>query len=79
MDQHDHCRHARRGPRIRAKLAERDAQTKKDGETFLAANKKKSGVNTLPSGLQYKVLEAGDGPMGPTRPAAGPRHERLTA
>ena len=34
----------------------------KEGEAFLAANKKKEGVVTLPSGLQYKVLKAGTGP-----------------
>ncbi|MGI6223835.1 MAG: FKBP-type peptidyl-prolyl cis-trans isomerase N-terminal domain-containing protein [Prevotella sp.] len=31
------------------------------GEKFLAANKKKPGVVTLPSGVQYKVLKAGTG------------------
>jgi FKBP-type peptidyl-prolyl cis-trans isomerase FklB len=36
-------------------------QNKKDGETFLAENKKKEGVKTLPSGLQYKVIKAGAG------------------
>ena len=35
---------------------------KKAGEDFLAANKSKEGVVTLPSGLQYKVLKQGDGP-----------------
>jgi FKBP-type peptidyl-prolyl cis-trans isomerase len=35
---------------------------KKDGEAFLAANKTKDGVVTLPSGLQYKILTAGTGP-----------------
>ncbi len=34
---------------------------KKEGETFLAANKAKEGVVTLPSGLQYKILTAGTG------------------
>lgn len=34
---------------------------KKEGEEFLAANKTKEGVVTLPSGLQYKILKAGDG------------------
>jgi len=34
---------------------------KKEGAAFLAANKAKEGVVTLPSGLQYKVLKAGDG------------------
>jgi FKBP-type peptidyl-prolyl cis-trans isomerase FklB len=35
---------------------------KKEGEAFLAANKSKEGVVTLPSGLQYKILKAGTGP-----------------
>jgi len=34
---------------------------KKEGEAFLAENKKKDGVKTLPSGLQYKVVKAGTG------------------
>jgi FKBP-type peptidyl-prolyl cis-trans isomerase len=33
----------------------------KEGEAFLAANKTKEGVVTLPSGLQYKILKAGQG------------------
>jgi FKBP-type peptidyl-prolyl cis-trans isomerase FklB len=41
---------------------------KKAGEDFLAANaklakKKKSGITVLPSGLQYKVLTQGNGPV----------------
>jgi FKBP-type peptidyl-prolyl cis-trans isomerase FklB len=36
-------------------------KNKKDGEVFLAENKKKEGVVTLPSGLQYKVLTMGNG------------------
>jgi FKBP-type peptidyl-prolyl cis-trans isomerase FklB len=35
---------------------------KKEGDAFLAENKTKDGVVTLPSGLQYKVLKDGDGP-----------------
>ncbi len=35
---------------------------KKDGDAFLAANKAKPGVVTLPSGLQYKILTPGTGP-----------------
>ena len=34
-------------------------------ETFLAQNKQKPGVKTLPSGLQYKVLKEGSG-VSPT-------------
>jgi len=36
-------------------------KNKKDGEIFLAKNKEKDGVITLPSGLQYKVVTAGTG------------------
>jgi FKBP-type peptidyl-prolyl cis-trans isomerase len=39
---------------------------KKQGEEFLAANKTKEGVVTLPSGLQYKILTAGTGPKPST-------------
>ena len=37
-------------------------ETKAEGENFLAENKKKEGVVALPSGLQYKILTAGNGP-----------------
>jgi UDP-GlcNAc:undecaprenyl-phosphate/decaprenyl-phosphate GlcNAc-1-phosphate transferase len=33
----------------------------KGGEAFLAQNKSREGVVTLPSGLQYKILKAGEG------------------
>jgi FKBP-type peptidyl-prolyl cis-trans isomerase FklB len=36
-------------------------KNKKEGESFLAENKKRAGVTTLPSGLQYKVFKAGTG------------------
>jgi FKBP-type peptidyl-prolyl cis-trans isomerase FklB len=36
-------------------------KNKAEGEAFLAANKKKPGVVTLPSGLQYKVITKGKG------------------
>lgn len=36
-------------------------KNKKEGETFLAENRKKEGVVTLASGLQYKVLKKGSG------------------
>lgn len=35
---------------------------KKAADAFFAENKNKEGVVTLPSGLQYKILQAGDGP-----------------
>jgi FKBP-type peptidyl-prolyl cis-trans isomerase len=34
---------------------------KKAGDAFLAENKKKEGVVVLPSGLQYKIIKAGNG------------------
>jgi FKBP-type peptidyl-prolyl cis-trans isomerase FklB len=44
------------------KMKEAADKNKADGEAFLAANKSKPGVVTLPSGLQYKILTAGTGP-----------------
>jgi FKBP-type peptidyl-prolyl cis-trans isomerase FklB len=41
-------------------------KNKEQGDAFLATNKSKTGVVTLPSGLQYKVIQNGDGP----KPAA---------
>jgi FKBP-type peptidyl-prolyl cis-trans isomerase FklB len=35
---------------------------KKEGEDFLAENAKKPGVTTTASGLQYEVINEGDGP-----------------
>ncbi|HEV3421875.1 MAG TPA: FKBP-type peptidyl-prolyl cis-trans isomerase [Candidatus Acidoferrum sp.] len=49
-----------------AKLKAAALENKKTGEAFLAANKTKEGVVTLPSGLQYKVIKEGTGP----KPAA---------
>ena len=43
-----------------SKLGEKN---KREGEIFLAANKKKDSVVTLPSGLQYKILVEGKGKM----------------
>jgi FKBP-type peptidyl-prolyl cis-trans isomerase FkpA len=58
------------GQKLQAKReAEMQAAAQKnreEGEAFLAANKGKPGVETTPSGLQYKVETAGSGP----RPAA---------
>ncbi len=44
------------------KLKADAAKNKTEGDAFLAANKTKEGVVTLPSGLQYKILTAGTGP-----------------
>jgi len=48
------------------KMQQASAENKKEGDAFLAANKAKDDVVTLPSGLQYKILTAGTGP----KPAA---------
>ncbi len=45
--------------RKRSKLADKN---RKEGEAFLTENKKKKGVETTASGLQYTVLREGDGP-----------------
>lgn len=41
--------------------AEAGIRNKEESETFLAENGEKDGVVTLPSGLQYKVIEEGTG------------------
>ena len=49
---------------IKAKNMEKQYGTNKiAGDKFLAANKTKAGVKTLPSGVQYKVIKEGNGPM----------------
>jgi FKBP-type peptidyl-prolyl cis-trans isomerase len=45
-----------------AKAAQEGEANKKEGDAFLAANKTKEGVVTLPSGLQYRILTPGTGP-----------------
>lgn len=56
---------------IQAKLQEQEAERSKefaaDGEEFLQANAKRGEVSITDSGLQYEVLNAGDG----TVPSAG--------
>lgn len=44
-----------------ARVQEAGEKNKKEGERFLAENKKKDGVVTLPSGLQYKIIKEGSG------------------
>lgn len=52
--------------RMQKERAELAAKNRAEGKAFLEANKKRSGVVALPSGLQYEVLRPGDGP----KPAA---------
>jgi len=51
---------------MKEKMKAQGDANKKEGEAFLAANKSKEGVVTLPSGLQYKILQAGSGPKPTT-------------
>ncbi len=58
-------------------------------DSFIAQNRTKAGVKTLPSGVQYRILEAGSGPkptqssvvdLGSRRPVPlGPAPDHRTA
>lgn len=45
------------------KTHQRSLASEDEGKKFLLENGKKEGVISLPTGLQYKVLKEGDGPM----------------
>ena len=47
-------------------MEEKGAGVRMEGEKFLEENKKRQGVTTTESGLQYEVIKTGDGP----KPAA---------
>ena len=47
-------------------MEEKGAVVRKEGEKFLEENKKKQGVVTTESGLQYQIVKTGEGP----KPAA---------
>lgn len=51
--------------KVQQKMAAEEAKkfepNRLEGEKFLAENKKKAGVLTTPSGLQYEILKAGEG------------------
>ena len=49
---------------LKAKTMEaKYGDNKKKGEEFMAANKSKEGIKTLPSGVQYQVIKEGNGPI----------------
>lgn len=50
-----------RQTKLAAGMKELAERNKHEGETFLAANATKEGVVSRPSGLQYKIIEAGTG------------------
>ena len=49
-----------------AELQKMGEANMKEGQEFLAANKTKDGVVTLPSGLQFKIITPGTGPKPTT-------------
>ena len=83
-----------RADQRKAEFTKAAADNKAKSDQFLAANKAKPGVKTLPSGVQYRVIETGTGAKpttastvdlevtGPfplnTRPATAPAGEMLT-
>jgi FKBP-type peptidyl-prolyl cis-trans isomerase FklB len=63
--------------KVMAQRQEAASKAVKEGADFLEANKKKDGVVTLPSGLQYKVIKQGDG-VKPTASDTVKTHYRGT-
>jgi len=47
---------------VQKQQSEKASGNKKLGQDFLAANAKKPGVITLPTGLQYQIIKVGNGP-----------------
>ncbi|KAA9345685.1 FKBP-type peptidyl-prolyl cis-trans isomerase [Adhaeribacter soli] len=47
--------------KFQEKAGKQGENNKREGQEFLAANKSKEGVHTLPSGLQYEILREGSG------------------
>ncbi|HSI89724.1 MAG TPA: FKBP-type peptidyl-prolyl cis-trans isomerase [Adhaeribacter sp.] len=47
--------------KFQEKAGQAGETNKKEGQEFLAANKSKAGVQTLPSGMQYEILNEGTG------------------
>jgi len=52
--------------KLQAKMQKSAASNQKLGAAFLKANKKKAGIVTTPTGLQYKILKKGSG-KSPTK------------
>lgn len=51
----------RQAAKAKAAWEKAAAENKAKSDTFLAQNKAKAGVKTLPSGVQYRVIESGTG------------------
>ncbi len=52
----------RMNAKMRAQIETAARENRAKSDAFLAANRTKTGVVTLPSGVQYRVIEAGNGP-----------------
>lgn len=52
----------RMAARVKIRLEKRSAENKTKSDAFLAQNRSKAGVKVLPSGVQYRVIAAGNGP-----------------
>ncbi|HEY2155819.1 MAG TPA: FKBP-type peptidyl-prolyl cis-trans isomerase [Isosphaeraceae bacterium] len=61
LQQQAQAKQAEQQKAMQAEAAKVGGANKQEGDAFLAANAKKPGVTTLPSGLQYKVLKEGTG------------------
>lgn len=57
------CSESEEEKRFRAELIDKalNDENRKAGEAFLAQNKTREGVQVLPSGVQYEVVQAGTG------------------
>lgn len=51
----------RQQARVQAEFTKVSADNKAKSDAFLAQNRAKSGVQTLPSGVQYRIVETGNG------------------
>ena len=51
----------RQAEKAKAEWEKAAATNKTKSDTYIAANKAKAGVKSLPSGVQYRVIEAGNG------------------
>lgn len=49
--------------KLMAYMNSKSTVVKEEGRKFLAANKTRPGVKTLPSGLQYEIIKQGTGPV----------------
>lgn len=61
-----------------AEMAKISRENKTKSDAFLATNRSKQGIQTLPSGTQYRVIEAGNGAR-PTATSTVKLHFRISS